>query len=521
MTTKCNAIATLTSLLRPTLLGIFVATCHGGPSTTLGEEPTAVQTIANGTTMCIVKLDLARLTLPDDESLKPLQRVLDDVRQAVGDQTLTIAVDLPYRPTDNVIRVMAKTRDIQQEQLSQWLQRYSAGLFIEQPIAQGEWTTVGVRAQPWREKKESTQISSRVLPVEIEPWQLALADPTDAPLQVAVVPPSYLRRAFEELAPELPAALGRGSSQVLSQGVQWLRLSYDPSTLKGSLLVQSDSAPTAAALAKHVPLMLRGLIDQWGPKTESPQTTLITRAGLLQPQQQSSQLFLLLENTDATHLVFSLLKLTAQSSEARISTNQSSSKLKQLALSIHNYVDAHNCFPPDAAARGEDGRSGLSWRVHILPYIGEIQLYQQFKFDEPWDSPHNIKLLNQMPAAYAPVPMISESTAVQAFHTMYAAPVGEQTICGGEKPVGYQTITDGTSNTVMIVELAPEHAIPWTSPEEYRYDPKNPAAKLYSRDGQTLTAYADGSARSVRIDNTPEEWNSAFTMNGGEIVNMK
>lgn len=521
MTTKCNAIATLTSLLRPALLGLFVTACLGGQIATRGDEPTAVQTIANGTTMCIVKLDLSRLTLPDDESLQSLQRVLNNVRQAVGDQSLTFAVDLPYRPTDNVVRVMAKTQGIQQEQLVQLLQRYSAGLFIEQPIAQGEWTMVGVRPQPWHENKKSAQISTSVLPPELELWQQALADPTDAPLQVAIVPPSYLRRAFEELAPELPAALGGGSSQVLTEGVQWLRLSYDPSTLKGSLLIQSDSDPAAAALAKHVPNMVRGLIDQWGAKTKISQTTLIALAGLLQPQQQGSQLVLPLQNDDATQLVFSLLKLTAQTSEASISTNQSSSKLKQLALAIHHYVDAHNSFPPHAAARGEDGRSGLSWRVHILPYIGEVELYRQFKLDEPWDSPHNIKLLNRMPAAYAPVPMIAESTAVQPFHTLYAAPVGEQTIFGGEKPVRYQTISDGTSNTVMIGELAPDQAIPWTSPEEYRYDPKNPAAKLYSRDGQALTAYADGSARSVRIDNTPEEWNRAFTMNGGEIVNMK
>ncbi|MEZ6079591.1 MAG: hypothetical protein R3C56_29170 [Pirellulaceae bacterium] len=124
--------------------------------------------------MCIVKLDLSRLTLPDDESLQSLQRVLNNVRQAVGDQSLTFAVDLPYRPTDNVVRVMAKTQGIQQEQLVQLLQRYSAGLFIEQPIAQGEWTMVGVRPQPWHENKKSAQISTSVLPPDLEQWQQGL-----------------------------------------------------------------------------------------------------------------------------------------------------------------------------------------------------------------------------------------------------------------------------------------------------------------------------------------------------------
>src|SRR5690606_36316979 len=129
--------------------------------------------------------------------------------------------------------------------------------------------------------------------------------------------------------------------------------------------------------------------------------------------------------------------------------------------------------------------------------IGEFELYQEFKVDEPWDSPHNIKLLRVMPAVFAPALKLGESSLIEPFHTMYAAPVGEQTIFGGEKHVRVQSITDGTSNTVMIVELAPRYAIPWTSSEDYRYDLENPAAKLYSRDGKTLAAYADGSVRTL------------------------
>ena len=44
------------------------------------------------------------------------------------------------------------------------------------------------------------------------------------------------------------------------------------------------------------------------------------------------------------------------------------------------------------------GKPLLSWRVHLLPFLEENELYEQFKLDEPWDSPHNIKLLDQMPA---------------------------------------------------------------------------------------------------------------------------
>ena len=53
----------------------------------------------------------------------------------------------------------------------------------------------------------------------------------------------------------------------------------------------------------------------------------------------------------------------------------------------------------------QDGTPLLSWRVAILPYMGESEkaLYSQFKLTEPWDSPHNKGLLAKMPKVYAPV----------------------------------------------------------------------------------------------------------------------
>ncbi len=76
--------------------------------------------------------------------------------------------------------------------------------------------------------------------------------------------------------------------------------------------------------------------------------------------------------------------------------------LKKLALAIHNYADVHQGLLPLAATVGKDGKALLSWRVELLPYLGENELYNQFKRDEPWDSPHNRQLLSKMPAVFAP-----------------------------------------------------------------------------------------------------------------------
>src|SRR5262249_49383960 len=80
----------------------------------------------------------------------------------------------------------------------------------------------------------------------------------------------------------------------------------------------------------------------------------------------------------------------------------SSNNMKQLGLAMHIYHDA-NKHPPAHAIYSKDGKPLLSWRVAVLPYIEQNELYQQFKFDEPWDSAHNKKLLEKMPQLYAPV----------------------------------------------------------------------------------------------------------------------
>jgi hypothetical protein len=62
---------------------------------------------------------------------------------------------------------------------------------------------------------------------------------------------------------------------------------------------------------------------------------------------------------------------------------RSSNNLKQIALALHNYADVNGQFPRDVY--DTNGKAILSWRVHLLPYVEQDQLFKQFKMDEPWD----------------------------------------------------------------------------------------------------------------------------------------
>ena len=90
-----------------------------------------------------------------------------------------------------------------------------------------------------------------------------------------------------------------------------------------------------------------------------------------------------------------LKRARAQSNQA-----QSMNNLKQIGLAMHNFHDAKKRFPA-SGTKDENGRPLLSWRVHILPYLGEKALFDQFHLNEPWNSEHNRKLVSQMPAVFA------------------------------------------------------------------------------------------------------------------------
>jgi prepilin-type processing-associated H-X9-DG protein len=195
-------------------------------------------------------------------------------------------------------------------------------------------------------------------------------------------------------------------------------------------------------------------------------------------------------------LIGLLLPAVQKVREAAIRT-QSSNNLKQMALAMHNYNDTYGCFP--AAAGGAEGRdpmnAGLSWRVTLLPFLDGSTLYRRFKLDEPWDSPNNKALLQQMPRVYAS-PGIEDPPGMTRYRVFVGPSTPLRMPQKGEPARGSKIsdFTNGLSNTILIVEAA--DAVPWTKPDELVFEPDQPLPRLlfpYGHGANVLMA--DGSVR--------------------------
>ncbi len=322
------------------------------------------------------------------------------------------------------------------------------------------------------------------------------------------------RRVLRELLPELDSPFERLSGKMIADNLISGGVSIDlPKELAARIIIQTtdkDSAATVSDALRHLKAMLT--------ETQSEFSAMVPAIGVaavsaVDPEVVGSDVVV-----DLGPLLNDKVRLASLLEPVRSGSRrtQRQNNLRQTILAMLNYESAYDSFPASANFDA-DGKPLLSWRVHILPFLEKNELYQQFKLDEPWNSPHNIKLVQQMPETYAD-PARSLGHLKQAGKTRVVVPFAEGTMFHGTEGVTFRNITDGSSNTMALVNVVPDKAVVWTQPIDWNVDLSSPKDGLFDEDTkETLFARADGSTDVLSKDILVEQLKGLLTKDGGEV----
>ncbi len=189
-------------------------------------------------------------------------------------------------------------------------------------------------------------------------------------------------------------------------------------------------------------------------------------------------------------ILIGLLLPAVQKVREAASRMKCQNNLKQIGIGLHAYHDANGQFPVGARVD-----NGLSWRVYILPYIEQDNLFKRFDLGPgTWNGGPNREGPNKMVHALNRIPIYNcpslsdyiagngSSTLVDgrktftsdyhgvagpkgtnpatgAAYQVQTTPSGQggfatQGILGRDSKTRFASLTDGTSNTLMVGEVS-------------------------------------------------------------------
>lgn len=191
--------------------------------------------------------------------------------------------------------------------------------------------------------------------------------------------------------------------------------------------------------------------------------------GMPQTSPRNRFLLVLLIGIGGTVALVALLAILFQPvveySRASSHRRECAANLRRIGVALLAYEQAHGTLPP-AFVEDEAGNRLHSWRVLILPYLGpeEKTLAAEYDFSEAWDSQKNMKLMGKIPDVYRCHSDEAE-TPESENETSYLVFVGKQTAFPGATPVSRAQVSDGTRQTIYVVE-ATATGIGWTEPRD-------------------------------------------------------
>jgi hypothetical protein len=208
-------------------------------------------------------------------------------------------------------------------------------------------------------------------------------------------------------------------------------------------------------------------------------------------------------------ILLALLLPAVQAARESARRSVSTGHLKQLAIAVHNYHDTFGALPP-AVVTDANGQPLYSGRVLLLPFLEQKSIYDAFDKSKAWDSPENLALSQQLISTFHDPNSPSNSPGV----TDYVFVTGKGTMFERGKKISFADITDGLSNTLMMVEVKDSN-YHWAEPRDLDFSQPNVTLSS-SHPGITNAAFADGSVLPIANSTPPQIIHAAATRAGNE-----
>lgn len=184
--------------------------------------------------------------------------------------------------------------------------------------------------------------------------------------------------------------------------------------------------------------------------------------------------------------------------QMRATRTQCPNNLRAIGLALHNYHEAHGTFPPPYTV-DTNSQPLHSWRTLILPYLGQESLYKSIDLSKPWNDPANAKAYDTHLREYE-----CSSRGISPGFTTYLAVLGDGCSFDPAHPTQISDVTDGLSNTVAVIDVAPDQAVHWMSPADASPELVLAPKSRHSHGNGTHVLILDGSVGFI-VDTLPTE----------------
>ncbi|TWU04438.1 DUF1559 family PulG-like putative transporter [Stieleria varia] len=207
-----------------------------------------------------------------------------------------------------------------------------------------------------------------------------------------------------------------------------------------------------------------------------------------------------------------MMKPLLAAGKGKRNQTQRSNDMKQIGLAFHNYADVNGHLPPRCFV-DRDGKPLLSWRVPILPWLSQQAFYYELDLSRAWDDQPVEHLMTSVLPVYT-------NGSDDGTLTTYRAPVFPGSLWSGDgPPKQFRDVTDGTSNTIAVIDAPESAAVHWANPEPWVISAEEPIKDVFGERDEVRVLMLDGSVLTLeRAEMTNEKLKAMLTIAGGDQI---